>query len=106
MFTVQLKTIKMTKQAINITIGQFEPKQILHIRNVNGNYTINKVTDKAILIECDNGNWIDNGKFIPVWLPKSQLTLIKVNSNPDNSQYGMHIVDIPEWLVNSNSKKW
>lgn len=84
----------------------YQAKQILRVSNVDGAYTINKVTEKAVLIECDNGNWIDNGKFVPLWVPKSIINYTKFNSSTDNSQYGMHIVTLPEWFINANSKKW
>lgn len=78
----------------------------MQINSVNGSYLINKVTDKAVLIESTDGKWIDNGKFIPIWLPISQLTILGVIHNPQNSVYGVHVVAIPEWLVSANSKKW
>lgn len=96
----------MKRQPIKIEQGKFEAGQLLNILTVNGTYRINKVTEKAIMIETDDGKWIDNGGFIPLWLPISQLELCGVNSNTDNSQHGIHIVQIPEWLANANSKKW
>lgn len=96
----------MKRNPIVIKEGEFKAGQLLRIVTVNGVYPINKVTDKAILIECNDGKWIDNGTFIPVWIPISQLTLCGVNSNTDNSQHGIHVVEIPEWLANANSKKW
>lgn len=96
----------MERSPIKIEEGKFEVGQLLRILTVNSTYRINKVTEKAICIETSDDKWIDNNSFIPLWLPISQLNLCGVNSNTDNSQHGIHIVDIPEWLANANSKKW
>lgn len=85
---------------------EYQEKQLLRVTNVSGCYAINKVTEKAILIECDNGHWIDNGKFIPLWIPKSIISYQSFSDNKQNSQYGIHTVSLPEWFINQNSKKW
>jgi len=90
----------------NIQEGKFEAGQLLRITTINDCYRINKVTDKAILLEGSDGKWIDNGTFLPIWLPISQLILCGVNSNPANSYAGIHVVEIPDWLANANAKKW
>jgi hypothetical protein len=95
----------MKTTEITIKENEYKPDQLLRVRNVDGTYRINKVTDKAILIECSDGRWTGNG-FVPVWLPISQLIVHGVSSNPANSINGIHVVDLPDWLVNANSKKW
>lgn len=91
---------------MNTSELDYKEKQILHVTDVSGNYTINRVTEKAILIECDNGHWIDNGKFIPMWIPKSIISYRSFNDSRSNSQYGVHNVSLPEWFINTNSQKW
>lgn len=89
----------------DIKEGEFKPKQLLMIENVNNYYPINKVTDKAILVECFDGKWIDNGTFIPLWIPISILKLRSVNDSKQNSQFGIHVVDLPEWFIRQNRKR-
>jgi len=85
---------------------EYKESQCLHIRQVNGTYSINKVTDKAILLEMDNGRWLSNSGFTPLWVPKSIIDYVRFNDSKDNSQYGIHVVNIPEWFINQHSKKW
>jgi len=92
-------------RTIKIEEGKFEEGQLLEVLNVNNLYRINRVTEKAICIETSDGKWGGDG-FKPLWLPLSQLSLCGVNDNPERSQFGIHTVQIPEWLVFANSKKW
>ena len=79
------------------------PKQLLRIENVNGVYEIGAVTEKAVMIKCDDGKWGGNG-FKPLWMPKSIMQYIRFNDNRDNSQFGIHVVNVADWFVNKNSK--
>lgn len=79
----------------------YESKQLLHVKTVNSTFIINRVTEKAILIECDDGRWASGG-FKPLWIPKSIIYQMSFNDNKQNSQYGIHTVDLPDWFIYQN----
>lgn len=95
----------MTNAKINIIEGQLEEGQLVFIQNVNAYYPIKKVTEKAFLLSSDDGKWTGDGT-IDIWVPKSQVSFCGVNDNPENSSKGFHIITLPDWFINSNSKKW
>lgn len=78
--------------------------QLLRVENTDSVYTIHHVTEKAILLECDNGRWVSNSGFTGLWVPKSILDYLRYDGRKDVSQHGMHVVNLPDWFINKNSK--
>jgi hypothetical protein len=87
-------------------IPEFKNGQLLNILNVDNRYEIGAVTEKAIMVKCSDGKWIDNGSFVALWIPKSIINYVEFNDNRDNSQFGMHNITLPTWFINNNSKKF
>ncbi len=83
---------------------EFKPMQLLRVPKIDGCYTINRVTEKAIMVETDDGRWGGHG-FIPLWIPKSIISYQKYDGRPECSQFGTHVVALPEWFINKNAKK-
>ena len=95
----------MTREKINIEQGQFKEGQLMEIVSISGIYEIAQVTAKAICLKTSDGRWGGNG-YKPLWLPISQLNAYGIDSNPERSQFGIHQVDVPEWLIIANKKLW
>lgn len=84
---------------------EYMERQLLRIETVNGVYEIGRVTEKAIMLKMDDGRWGGNG-YVALWVPKSILSYLRYDDRKECSQYGIHVVNIPDWFVYKNSKLW
>lgn len=84
-------------------VADYKALQLLRVLNINSTYEIGAVSDKAIMIKCDDGRWGGNG-YKPLWIPKSILSDLGVDDRKEVSQYGTHIANLPDWFINKNIK--
>lgn len=83
--------------------GDYKATQLLRITNIDGCYEIGAVTEKALMIKCDDGRWIGDG-FKSLWIAKSILSNVGIDNRKEVSQFGIHLATLPDWFINKNSK--